>query len=142
MAEFALLINNTFKELRNYAEKPADIQHKNVTWHDVVRRQAETQFTGLEDGNWVIQTIDPATLPPTVPASITPRQCRLVLMQQGLLPQIEEMIAQSTDDVKITWEYALEFRRDDPLLNQFAANVTPPLTSEQIDQFFIAASQL
>jgi hypothetical protein len=63
-------------------------------------------------------------------------------MQQGLLQQVEDMIAQSTDDVRITWEYALEFRRDDPLLAQLAANLTPPLTSEQIDQFFIAAAQL
>jgi hypothetical protein len=44
--------------------------------------------------------------------------------------------------VRITWEYATEFRRNDPLLNQLAANLTPPLTAEQIDQFFIAAAQL
>ena len=77
-----------------------------------------------------------------VPASITPRQCRLLLLQQGLLSQVEAMIAQSTDDVKITWEYALEFRRNDPLLTQFAANLKPPLTDAQLDQFFIAAAQL
>lgn len=77
---------------------------------------------------------------PSVPKSITPRQCRLLLLQQGLMPQIEAMIAQSTDDVKITWEYALEFRRDDPLLNQLGVNLG--LTNEQIDQFFIAASAL
>lgn len=141
MAEFALLIDGQFREIRQYTEKPADIAHKLVTWHQVVREYG-APFTGLENGNWVIRTVDPATLPPAVPKSITPRQCRLVLMQQGLLPQIEAMIAQSTDDVKITWEYALEFRRDDPLLNQFAANVNPPLTKEQIDQFFIAAAQL
>lgn len=142
MTEFALLIDGQFIELRNYAGKPQDIPHKRVTWHDVVRRQGSIDFTGLENGTWIIQTIDPATLPIPVPRSITPRQCRLVLMQQGLLPQIEEMIAQSTDDVKITWEYALEFRRDDPMLQQFASNLSPPLTDEQIDQFFIAAAQL
>ena len=79
---------------------------------------------------------------PRVPSSITPRQCRLILMQQGMLSQVEAMISQSTEDVRITWEYATEFRRNDPLLNQLAANLTPPLTAEQIDQFFIAASQL
>lgn len=77
-----------------------------------------------------------------VPASITPRQCRLLLHQQGMLPQVEAMVAASTDDVKITWEYALEFRRDDPILNTFAANLSPPLTDEQIDQFFIEAAKL
>lgn len=75
-----------------------------------------------------------------VPVSITPRQCRLILAQQGLLDSVEEMIAQSTQDVRITWEYALEFRRDDPLLKQLAGNLG--LTDEQIDQFFIAAAQL
>lgn len=75
-----------------------------------------------------------------VPASITPRQCRLILLQQGLLSEVEAMIQQSTDDVRITWEYALEFRRDDPLLIQLGTNLG--LTSQQIDQFFIEASQI
>lgn len=80
--------------------------------------------------------------PPSVPASITPRQCRLLLHQQGLLSQVEVMVASSTEDVRITWEYALEFRRDDPILNVFAANLVPPLTDKQIDQFFIEAAKL
>lgn len=141
MTEYALLIDSQFQEIRRYEVQPVDIPHKGVTWHPVVREYGEP-FTGLENGNWVIRTVDPATLPPPVPYSITPRQCRLLLLQQGLMPQVEAMIAQSTDDVKITWEYALEFRRDDPILNTFAANLQPPLTSEQIDQFFIAAAQL
>lgn len=93
----------------------------------------------LIDGVWTQQfEIRPAP----VPKSITPRQCRLLLLQQGLLEQVEAMISQASNDVKITWEYALEFRRDDPLLNQLAANLSPPLTDEQIDQFFFAASEL
>lgn len=71
---------------------------------------------------------------------ITPRQCRLILMQQGLLETVKEMIAQQDEETKITWEYALEFRRNDPLLLALATNLN--LSSEQIDQFFIAASQL
>lgn len=140
MTEFALLIDNTFKELRNYAEKPVDIPHKKVTWHDVARRQAASEFTGLENGAWIIQTIDPSTLPPFVPRSITPRQCRLILMAQGLLTQVEEMIQQQDEATRITWEYALEFRRDDPLLTQLAVSLG--LTDEQIDQFFIAAARM
>jgi hypothetical protein len=78
--------------------------------------------------------------PPPVPAVITPRQCRLILSQQGMLDSVEAMIAQQDRATQITWEYALEFRRDDPLLNQLAVNLQ--LTSDQIDQFFVAASQL
>ena len=99
-------------------------------------------FEGLENGNWVIRTPDPATIPPPVPYSITPRQCRLLLLQQGLLAQVETMIAAQDEATRITWEYALEFRRDDPLLTQLAGNLTPPLTNEQLNQFFIAAAQL
>lgn len=78
--------------------------------------------------------------PPPVPKSITPRQCRLILMSQGLLATVEAMIAQQDEATRITWEYALEFKRDDPLLLSLATNLN--LTSEQIDQFFIAAAQL
>lgn len=75
-----------------------------------------------------------------VPKSITPRQCRLILSQQGMLATVEAIIAGMDEATRITWEYALEFRRDDPLLKQLAGNLG--LTDEQIDQFFIAAAQL
>lgn len=78
--------------------------------------------------------------PPSVPTSITPRQVRLLLLQQNLLADVEAMIAQQDEATKITWQYALEFRRDDPLLNQLATNLN--LTQEQIDEFFIQASVL
>ena len=139
MNEYALLIDNQFREIRRYVEKPEDIPHKLVTWLPVVREYGEP-FEGLENGVWAVRTTDPATLPPLVPYSVTPRQCRLVLAQQGLLSQVEQMIASQDEAARITWEYALEFRRDDPLLNQLAISLG--LTSEQIDQFFIAAAQL
>jgi hypothetical protein len=81
-----------------------------------------------------------AAQPLVVPQSITPRQCRLILSQQGLLAQVEALIALSDEPTRITWEYALEFRRDDPLLNGLATQLG--LTGQQIDAFFTAASQL
>lgn len=89
------------------------------------------------NGQWV-QTW--STVPADVPSSITPRQCRLLLLQQGLLSQVEAMIAQQDEATRITWEYALDFLRDDPLLNQLAVSLG--LTDAQIDEFFITASQL
>jgi hypothetical protein len=59
MSEYALLIDNEFKEYRYYDEKPVNIPHKKVTWHDVIREQGEIAFTGLESGNWVIRTALP-----------------------------------------------------------------------------------
>lgn len=75
-----------------------------------------------------------------VPKVISPRQARLSLLQQGLLSEVETMIASQDEATRITWEYALEFRRDDPLLNQLAVNLG--LTEAQIDEFFIAAASL
>lgn len=78
--------------------------------------------------------------PVEVPISVTPRQVRLVLLAQGLLATVEGMIASQDEATQITWKYASEFRRDDPLLNQLAANLN--LTQQQIDDFFIEAAAL
>jgi hypothetical protein len=37
MTEFALLIYGALREIRHYDERPADISHKRVSWHPVVR---------------------------------------------------------------------------------------------------------
>jgi hypothetical protein len=139
MNEYALLINGIFSEIRRYDSKPPDQPQKGATWHDVVREYGEP-FTGLEGGVWVIRTVDPSTLPPPVPSSITPRQCRLILAQQGMLSTVEATIAQMDEATRITWEYALEFKRYDPLLIDLGVDLG--LTSAQIDRFFIAAAQL
>jgi len=78
--------------------------------------------------------------PPVVPLSVTPRQVRLLLLSQNLLSQVGAMIAASDDATKITWQYASEFRRDDPLLEGLAQQLG--LSNEQIDQFFIAAAAI
>lgn len=75
-----------------------------------------------------------------VPASVTPRQVRLLLLSQNLLSQVEAIIAGSDQATQITWQYASEFRRDDPLLAALATQLG--LSSEQIDQFFISAAAL
>lgn len=77
---------------------------------------------------------------PSVPVSVTPRQVRLLLLSQGLLDQVETMISQQDRAAQITWEFAIEFRRDDPLLNTLGQALG--LDATQIDQFFLAASQL
>lgn len=71
---------------------------------------------------------------------VTPRQVRLLLLSRGLLPQVTAMIEQQDEATKIAWEYASEFRRDDPLLLALAANLN--LTDQQLDEFFLAAAEL
>ena len=77
---------------------------------------------------------------PAVPESVTPRQVRLLLLQQDLLDDVETMILTQPKEIQIAWEYALEFQRNDPLLNTLAQNLN--LTEQQLDEFFIAAAQL
>lgn len=140
MTEYALLIDNTFKEIRNYDEKPQDISHKKITWHNVVRQYGNTSFEALVGGNWVIQTVDPNTLPPYVPQAVTSRQVRLLLLQNNLLDEVESLIQTQDRAVQIQWEYATRFERNDPLLNQLALNLN--LTQDELDQFFIEASKI
>ena len=78
--------------------------------------------------------------PATVPESITPRQVRLLLLQQGLLDQVEAMIAAQDRATQITWQFASVFLRDNPLLVALAANLG--LTTAQIDGFFTDAAAL
>ena len=85
-------------------------------------------------------TIEAAQEAALVPQSVTPRQVRLLLLQQGLLANVEAIIAQQGEATKITWQYASTFNRDDPLLNQLA--VTLGLSEQQVDQFFVAAAAL
>ncbi len=91
----------------------------------------------LWDGTALVDDVSP---PPEIPRSVTPRQVRLLLLSQGLLDQVEAIIAASDKATQITWEFATEFRRDNPLLLALGYNLG--LTDEQIDQFFIAAAQL
>lgn len=75
-----------------------------------------------------------------IPRSVTPRQVRLMLLQQELLNEVEAMVAAQDEATQISWQYASEFYRNDPLLLSLAQSLG--LTSEQIDDFFIAAARL
>jgi hypothetical protein len=73
------------------------------------------------------------------PMSITPRQARLVLLDKGLLDDVEELV--KTDRrISIYWEYATELVRTDAVLINLAS--TLGLSNEQLDNLFIEASQL
>lgn len=54
MANFAVLINGTFKEIRSFDARPADILHKGAAWYPVVYETGE-EFDGLVGDNWVVR---------------------------------------------------------------------------------------
>lgn len=69
---------------------------------------------------------------------ITARQVRVLLIQRGLLDDVEQMIAAQDRETQVAWEYGTEFYRDDPLLARLAANLN--LNTAEIDEFFNAAA--
>ena len=80
-------------------------------------------------------------LPPPpvfVPATVTPWQIRKALNQTpGLRATIEGFVAQQAQDVQDGWEFATEFRRDDPMLNALA-----PALGLDLDAIFVLAGSL
>ena len=101
---------------------------------------AERQALGIEDYTPVPEVVTPA--PVVVPQSLTPLQARKALRQVGLFDQVKAYVDTLSDEQKEEWEYALEIRRDNPILVQGAALMTPPLTEEDLDNLFILGATL
>ena len=91
---------------------------------------------------WEVEQAVPQA--PPVPEVATMRQARLALHRAGLLSTVDAAIAGLPEpgrtEAQIEWEYAQEWRRDWPVL--VAAATSFGLTTEQIDQMFIAAVAL
>ena len=86
-----------------------------------------------EDGEFVeVET------PIIIPTSITMRQCRLELLAQGVLDQVNALI-EGNAEAQIEWEYATTIERSNMLVTtmQNALN----LTDEQVDEMFLSASK-
>lgn len=138
MKSYALLIDGVYKESRDYAEKPVDIPHKKISWHEVVYAEGAPK-QGLESGKWVIYHPAPEELPVKIQV-VSARQGRLALHAAGLLETVDALVQQSSPEIKIAWEYTTEFRRDDPILTSMLKDVFKK-TDEEIDALFLAASQ-
>lgn len=84
--------------------------------------------------------ITPPAPPEPVPESVTPRQARLMLLQAGLLDTVETAIANGPRADQITWEFAVDVKRDYPMIANLAAVLN--LSSAQIDEMFRQAAKL
>jgi len=95
-------------------------------------------------GGVVLQLLELAPEPVIIPASVTPRQLRLALLFAGKLDQVEAFVASghAPKAAVISWEYATEFLRGDPMLNELAGALQPPLAPADIDALFVAASRI
>ena len=86
----------------------------------------------------------PPPTPEPVPEAVTARQARLALLGAGKLDMVEGALAAipGTEGraAQIEWEYALEIRRDSPLIGALAPMLG--LTDAQVDDLFRAAEGL
>jgi hypothetical protein len=78
--------------------------------------------------------------PSLVPVSVSPWQIRRALNQLGLRASVEQAVAAADQDVKDGWEFATEFRRDNPLVAAFGQQLG--ITEEELDQLFILAANV
>jgi hypothetical protein len=79
--------------------------------------------------------------PPWKPEQISMRQCRLVLLANGLLDSVQQFVDQSGDEAaQIEWEYANDVHRQAPLTAVIAQFLG--LDSDQMDALFLQGSQL
>ena len=70
---------------------------------------------------WEIVVSEPAKLPPV---SCSPWQIRKALNAQGLRQAVEDIVAASDDQGLIDgWEFATEFRSDDPFVISMGASI-------------------
>lgn len=124
-----------------YAEVGASLQQFGGDCPDgwvVMQGERPTpEHVAHEDGSWVIP-------PPPVPASVSMRQARLAMLQAGILDEVEGMIRDMPGDegraARIDWEYALDVRRDWPLVGALGTQIG--MTEQQVDELFIAAASI
>ena len=86
-----------------------------------------------------VQTWELREIPKEVPQSITPLQAKLQLLKLGLLDEVETLVTGDRTS-QLYWEYASVVERDNAVLLLMAEQLG--LTSEQVDEMFIAASKL
>lgn len=73
-------------------------------------------------------------------ASCSPFQGRMALADAGLLSQVDNIVALADEKTKVAWEYALEWKRQSPLIMTLASSLG--LTEAQVDNLFIEAAKV
>lgn len=110
-----------------------------------VEDETQRQITVGENGVDVVRVWVPAP-PPPVPSSISPRQIRLWLVENGVsLATVAAAIDGIPDELlrektKIEWEFSPYVERNHPMINTLGAALN--LSPEQIDAAFVQAAQL
>ena len=109
-----------------------------LTNASVILRIEDNAFIPADEGNtdyqqylaWLAEgnTPEPADIIPPEILSCTPWQIRKKLNKEGMRDAVEAYVAseQATQDEKDAWEFATEFREDNPLLVNAASMLGIP----------------
>lgn len=96
--------------------------------------------------SWDGVTLSPPPPEPTpIPTSVTMRQARIALLKQGLLDNVEPILASIPDELErraaqIAWEYSASVERDHPLIAALALGLS--LQESDVDALFELAASL
>ena len=98
--------------------------------------------------DWVVRNMTPEEIEERKPKwdSCTPRQFRLALLTKNPNPNYVDALIDTIEDVddrnraRIEWEYAIEIRKEHPLVQQLAINLN--MNSDELNEFFGYASNL
>lgn len=131
-------IDKLQSELNQYTQKVTSLT---FTESLLVETTEELTVEELNSVALIVENHNPLN----IVQAVTPRQMRIALIMAGInLSVIESMIEALPEPDKsitrITWEYSVEFQRNNPLLNAMAPALG--LTQEQVDNLFQLASTL
>lgn len=137
MKEYAIVDDGNFIEFKNFEEVPVLPGKPYRSFYEVLRETGTPAYEGIEDGKWVVRT-EPQ--PIQIPQSVSARQARLALLQANLLSTVTASVTSMPEEVQITWEYATEWYRTDPLVISIGSSLG--LSNTQMDELFLTASTL
>lgn len=136
-------LRSYLKENKNLTKLHKEISDSNTVSNFAGLFANTTHFSVLGDSildesalDLVVANHDPVEVPET----LTPRQIRLELLEHGITETdmdnlLNTLQSPTKEQALIDWKYALEFRRDNALLNQVAGMLN--FTQEDVDHLFI-----
>ncbi len=138
MQNYVLVMEGVRTDIRLLPERPPHIPHKYVEWYPLAYETGPS-WEGIDGDRYVIRQPDPASVI-RVPSSVSPRQARLALLSLGKLEEAHDAINNAGDMVKISWDYSISTKRDDPGVISLASEIG--LDSSALDALFIEAAKL
>ncbi len=90
---------------------------------------------GFVNGSFVPQ-VDP---PAPIPTTLRPYAMRMALLHFNLLDSVQQAVTLAGGQTLLAWEYALEFKRADPMVQGLAAQLQ--LSEAELDAIYTKGAE-